>query len=165
MKLISLLLSAALASQDTGATKAPKSEHQQHVDKSGDRVMGFSHEKTTHHFLLDTQGGVIEVSANDAKDTSSRDQIQKHLGHIAGMFTKGNFEAPMLVHGVKPPGTQAMTRLGSEIKYAYESIPSGGRVTITTKNRDALAAIHEFLRFQIKDHATGDSGKVAERKR
>jgi hypothetical protein len=165
MNFISLLLSAALASQDTGATKAPKSEHQQHVDKSGDRVMGFSHEKTTHHFLLDPQGGVIEVSANDAKDTASRDQIQMHLGHIAGMFTNGNFEAPMLVHGVKPPGTEAMARLGKEITYAYESSPSGGRVTMTTKNKEALAAIHEFLRFQIKDHATADSGKIGERKR
>lgn len=161
MQLLNLTLSLLIASQDTGATKAPKSEHQQHVDKSGDQVMGFSHEKTTHHFLLDTQGGVIQVTANDPADRGSRDQIQKHLGHIASMFSGGDFQAPMLVHGVKPPGTEAMKRLKAEISYAFEAIPTGGRVTITTKSKDALAAIHEFLRFQITDHATGDSGKVA----
>jgi hypothetical protein len=33
-------------------------------------------------------------------------------------------------------------------------------VRITTVNPDALAAVHEFLRFQISDHATGDSGQL-----
>jgi hypothetical protein len=33
-------------------------------------------------------------------------------------------------------------------------------VVATTKDRKALAAIHEFLRFQIADHRTGDPGKI-----
>jgi len=33
-------------------------------------------------------------------------------------------------------------------------------VRITTKNSEAVKAVHEFLRFQIKDHATGDSMEV-----
>ena len=146
-----------LPSQDTGATKAPKSEHQHQVDLSGDKVMGFSHEKTTHHFRLRTDGGAIEVEANSASDKESRDQIQGHLGHIAKMFAAGDFNAPMLVHGVTPPGTAAMTRLKADIRYTYEATPKGGRIAIITTHKEALGAVHEFLRFQIKDHATGDS--------
>ncbi|MEO5762246.1 MAG: hypothetical protein ABIR28_08035 [Vicinamibacteria bacterium] len=126
-------------------------------------MMGFSHEKTTHHFRLRADGGVIQVTANSASDTESRDEIQKHLGHIAGMFAGGNFNAPMLVHGVTPPGTETMTKLKADIHYSYEALPSGGSVVITTKRKDALTAVHEFLRFQIKDHTTGDSLEIPAR--
>jgi len=158
-----LLLTALAVFQDTGATKAPKNEHQHDVDKSGDKVMGFSHEKTTHHFLLRADGGVIQVTANNAGDTETRDQIQKHLGHIAGMFGGGNFKAPMLVHGLTPPGTETMTKRKAEIRYTYEALPSGASVVIKTKRKDALSAVHEFLRFQIKDHATGDPLEIPTR--
>ncbi|SPE25161.1 conserved exported hypothetical protein [Candidatus Sulfopaludibacter sp. SbA3] len=43
------------------------------MNNRGDRVMGFSHEKTTHHFRLYADGGAIEVTANDPRDTASRD--------------------------------------------------------------------------------------------
>jgi hypothetical protein len=62
----------------------------------------------------------------------------------------------MLVHSVTPPGTAVMTKLKADIKYAYEASALGGRVVISTSNKEALAAVHEFLKFQIKDHATGD---------
>ncbi|MEP7274499.1 MAG: hypothetical protein ABI882_23615 [Acidobacteriota bacterium] len=66
------------------------------VNQRGDQVMGFSHEKTTHHFRLKTDGGSIEVEANDPRDTASRDQIRTHLQHIASKFSAGDFNAPML---------------------------------------------------------------------
>lgn len=157
-----LVLVAAIAPfQTTGATKAPANEHQHQVEKSGDKAMGFSHEKTTHHFLLRADGGVIQVDANSADDKESRAQIQSHLGHIAKMFAEGNFNTPMLVHGVTPPGTATMTRLKAEIKYIYEATPLGGQVLIATSNKEALGAVHEFLKFQIKDHNTGDSLEVS----
>src|SRR5450759_3416325 len=62
------------------------------TDQRGDRAMGFSHEKTTHHFRLFKDGGAIEVEANDANDDASRDQIRQHLSHIAKMFAEGNFK-------------------------------------------------------------------------
>jgi hypothetical protein len=130
------------------------------MNKRGDRVMGFDHDKTTHHFRLSPEGGVIEVEANDAQDTASRDQIRMHLNHIAGMFANGNFEAPMLIHGQTPPGVPVMKSLSAEIKYHFEETARGGLVRITTSNAQGLAAVHEFLRFQIKEHQTGDSGQV-----
>jgi hypothetical protein len=119
--------------------------------------MGFSHEKTTHHFFLRANGGVIQVEANRASDQESRDQIQQHLAHIATLFAAGDFNIPMLVHSVVPPGSETMTRLKADIRYSYEPRPLGGRVVITAKGKEALAAVHEFLRFQIKDHETGDA--------
>ncbi len=147
-----LILAAAAAFAQEG--------HHEAVDRRGDHVMGFSHEKTTHHFRLLADGGAIEVTANDAKDAESRDQIRMHLGHIAKMFGSGNFEAPMLIHDRTPPGVPAMQRLKAEIAYRYEEMEGGARVRIVTKNREAIAAVHEFLKFQIADHRTGDSTAV-----
>ena len=132
-------------------------DHHSDVDRRGDQVMGFSHEKTKHHFRLYPDGGAIEVEANDPKDTASRDQIQTHLRHISQMFAAGNFNAPMLVHGKTPPGVPTMQKLKSEISYRFEKTDRGARVRITTENDEALRAIHDFLRFQITDHRTGDS--------
>lgn len=130
------------------------------VNRRGDAVMGFSHAKTTHHFLLKPDGGVIQVEANEANDAASRDQVRRHLKHIAKKFSEGDFTAPMLIHAQTPPGVPAMRSLKTEIKYEFEELERGGRVRISTNNPEAVKAIHEFLRFQIKDHQTGDSGEI-----
>jgi hypothetical protein len=122
--------------------------------------MGFSHEKTTHDFLLRNDGGLIEVRANDGKDTASVSQIRSHLQHVSSMFGAGDFTAPMLVHSQDPPGTAEMKRLKKEIRYEVHDIPDGARIRISTANPEALKAIHQFLRFQISDHQTGDSTEV-----
>jgi hypothetical protein len=131
-------------------------DHQKGMDHRGDHAMGFSHEKTTHHFLLQSHGGLIAVEANDSQDTASRDDIRKHLTHIAQMFSAGNFSAPMFIHDQVPPGVPTMKRLKARITYKYESLAHGGQVRIVTKDVGALAAVHDFLRFQITDHQTGD---------
>jgi hypothetical protein len=130
--------------------------HADGVDARGDQGMGFDHLKTTHHFLLSGDGGVIEVSANDPADAASRDQIRMHLKHVAMMFASGDFSIPMFVHDQVPPGVPAMKRAGSKIAYTYEEIGTGGTVRIRTSDPEAVAAVHEFLRFQIRDHGTGD---------
>jgi hypothetical protein len=108
-------------------------------------------------------GGSIEVTANDPADAATRDQIQVHLSHIARMFADGNFQAPMLIHGEVPPGTSVLQRLKAAVSYRFEKLDRGGRVRITTTNPEALNAVHEFLRFQIADHQTGDSQQVADK--
>lgn len=134
-----------------------QTKHQEGVNHRGDHQMGFSHEKTTHHFRLKRQGGTIEVEANDAQDTTSRDQIRQHLSHIAQKFAAGDFNAPMIIHDQTPPGVPVMQRLKAEIKYEFVETERGGQVNISTTNAEALAAIHEFLRFQINEHQTGDA--------
>ena len=139
---------------------SPQDQHHQGVAQRGDEVMGFSHEKTTHHFRLYPDGGAIEAEANDPKDTASRDQIRSHFGHIVTMFTAGDFSAPMLIHAQNPPGTEGMKPLRNMIEYKVESTEKGARIHIITKDAEALHAVHEFLRFQIADHQTGDSAEV-----
>ena len=122
--------------------------------------MGFSHEKTTHHFRLFKDGGAIEVAANDPKDSESQDMIRMHLAHIAKMFAAGDFKAPMFIHDTNPPGVPTMIELRDQIQYRFEKTDSGGRVRIQTANAKALEAVHQFLRFQITEHQTGDSLEV-----
>ncbi len=164
--LITAASAGVSAGQQEGQHPAQGHGHDAHaegVNKRGDRVMGFDHRKTRHRFLLHPDGGTIEVTANEVNDTESRDLIRKHLGHIARMFPEGNFKAPMLIHARTPPGVPVMQRLKSEIKYEYEETERGARVRIVTGNAEALAAVHEFLRFQIKDHETGDATEVRPR--
>ena len=137
-------------------TPAMRHDGMREMNERGDRAMGFSQERTTHHFRLLNVGGAIEVEANGPQDAASRDEIREHLQHIARMFAEGNFDTPMFVHGQTPPGVPAMQRLKSEIEYVFEQTGRGGRVRIKTESAEALAAIYEFLRFQIKEHQTGD---------
>ena len=138
------------------------SHHQQDkradgVNQRGDHAMRFSHEKTTHHFRLAVDGGAIEVTANDPEDTASLEQIRAHLSHIARLFKAGDFDKPMFTHGETPAGVPVMKQMKEEMSYTFEPIDRGGRVRIKTANPDAIDAVHEFLRYQIKDHKTGDS--------
>jgi hypothetical protein len=132
------------------------SSHTDHVNQSGDRVMGFEHTRTTHHFFLLQDGGEIRVEANSTQDSSSAVMIQAHLADVAAAFTAGDFSMPLQIHGVVPPGAATMTRLKNAIFYHYEPLEAGGRVLILTRDPAARAAIHEFIRFQIRDHQTGD---------
>src|SRR5712691_10298038 len=88
--------------------------------------MGFSQDSTVHHFLLKPDGGVIQVEVKNPSDTANRDILRAHLKHVAREFSQGNFALPMFIHDSVPPGTAA---------------------------RDA---IHDFLRYQIREHDTGD---------
>ena len=139
---------------------AAQDDHHKGVAERGDHVMGFSHEKTAHHFRLFADGGAIEAGANDAQDIASRDAIRAHFGHIVTMFAAGDFSAPMLIHTQNPPGTETMKKLREQIQYKLENSERGGRIRITTKNAEALQAVHTFLRFQITDHQTGDSTEI-----
>jgi hypothetical protein len=48
--------------------------------------------------------------------------------------------------------------------YGYDATDFGGRLRISSGNREAITAVHDFLRFQISDHETGDSTEVTAQK-
>jgi hypothetical protein len=131
--------------------------HMADVHRHGAEAMGFDQQKTEHHFQLSKDGGVVEVSARNADDKTSIEQIRTHLKMQAEKFSQGDFAAPEHTHGRVPPGTDVMKQMSSEIKYAYEAKPQGGVLRITSSSAKAIDAIHDFLRFQIQDHETGDS--------
>ena len=158
-----LLCGLQLAAQDMESCPMHKkhmkeaSQHQADVEKHGNEAMGFPHDKTTHHFRLYSDGGAIEVTVNDGQDSQNVQAIRSHLTLIVTMFSNGDFSIPVFVHDQVPPGVPVMKEKRAEISYSFEELPAGGRVRIKATNPDALKAIHDFLRFQIEDHHTGDT--------
>ena len=130
------------------------------MNERGEEGMGFSQTATTHHFLLNADGGVIQVEANDPKDTTSSENIRMHLTHIAKAFSSGDFAIPMFVHDTVQPAVPVMKQMKDKILYKFEETPAGAQVVITTTDPQALVAIQQFQRFQIAEHKIGDSNAV-----
>jgi hypothetical protein len=53
-----------------------------------------------------------------------------------------------------------MKGLRDQIQYSLEETKTGGRVVISSTNKNAVAAIHRFLIFQIQEHKTDDPLQV-----
>jgi TusA-related sulfurtransferase len=143
------------------AERTARQAHHAIVESHGDRAMGFPHDETTHHFRMMSYGGVIEVTVNDPSDKLNTEEIRSHLSHVTMMFGNGDFSIPMFVHDGVPPGVTTMKLMKSAIHYTYEEMPSGASVRIKSDDPIGVAAIHDFLRFQITDHQTGDTLEVA----
>jgi hypothetical protein len=155
------------------AAMPPGMTHEEHqaqmqkdaeLKKRGAVAMGFDQNTTTHHFRLDDRGGAIEVTANDAGDRATADQVRSHLKEIAAEFARGDFSKPFATHAETPPGVATLQQRRDALAFSFESLPSGGRVRITTSDAAVKLAVHEFLRYQIREHATGDSLEVAKRR-
>jgi hypothetical protein len=126
------------------------------VDSRHDEATSVPHGQSVHHFLLAADGGSIRLEADDTSQRQVRDAIRKHLLVVVESFSAGDFSLPMLIHDQVPPGVEVMKSRRSAIHYAYSPTENGGVVRISTRDGKALDAIHEFLRFQIRDHGTAD---------
>ena len=134
-------------------------EKEKNLKARGAIAMGFDQETTTHQFGLTGDGGTIEVGVNNASDTTGRDAIRSHLKAIASEFSRGDFGKPFATHGEVPPGVEAMRQRVASIEFRYEDTAGGGRVIIRTADRKAKSAVHDFLRYQIKEHATSGQSR------
>jgi hypothetical protein len=143
----------------------PGMSHEEHMKliakdaemkKRDDAAMGFDQDKVSHHFHLTQTGGIIEVHVNQSADADSRKQIRDHLRTISGEFADGVFTSPIATHAEVPPGVSVMRERKTRIRYAYEETPDGARVIIGATDRAARTAVHDFLKYQIREHATGD---------
>jgi hypothetical protein len=158
---LAVLLAASLpvgAQDHDGCPHAP-GKHQADVDRRHDHATGVPHELAKHHFVLSPEGGTIRLEVRDAARTAERDRIRGHLQLVARSFAAGDFSLPLLIHDRVPPGAAVMKERRTAIRYAYAPTDKGGVVTIVTKDQEALAAVHAFLRFQIADHGTGDAAE------
>ena len=145
---------AAQAHDHASCPHRPQDAHAAGVDQRHDETTGMAADTSVHHFEITSRGGVIRLEAAEAMDESGRDQARGHLQHVAASFAAGDFAMPRFIHGQTPPGAATMARLKESIRYRYEPTDRGGRVTIDTSSREARKAIHEFLRFQMRDHRT-----------
>jgi hypothetical protein len=130
--------------------------HRTQVDHRHDEATGVAHEGIVHHFLLANDGGSIRLEVNDPSQVAERDRLREHVQMIARSFAAGDFSMPMFIHDQLPPGVRVMKKRKRAIHYAYAPSQNGGEVHISTRDAKAVDAIHEFLRFQIRDHGTND---------
>ena len=143
----------------------PGMSHEEHLKqmsqdaemkKRGNVAMGFDQDKVSHHFHLTSTGGIIEVGVNQSADAETRTQIRDHLRTISQEFADGVFTSPIATHAEIPPGVSVMRDLKARITYAYEETSAGARVIIGTPDRTVRKSVHDFLKYQIREHATGD---------
>jgi hypothetical protein len=165
MKMIRRSCAFALAAVLAGsASAAPQSAHGGHADSGHPGAgMGFDVARTVHHFRLTPRGGIIDVRVKDPDDRGVRNQVAAHLKMTAVQFARGDFSGPFAVHGEDPAGVPVMKRLAAEISYRFVPARTGGQIVISTGSATALSAVHEFLRYQIRAHHTGDPLKAVDR--
>ena len=166
MRLASILCTISLAAAPQAAA-AQSHDHSAHrpgasadsafraLQSRGGRVMGVDQYTSSHRFEGLADGGRIEL-VRDVDDTAGVRTIRDHLRTVARQFAEGDFSASATVHGRPVPGTAVMRARREAIRYAFRPLPRGGEVRISTHDREALRAIHEFLAFQRGDHRTGE---------
>ena len=164
MEISTIVLALALAQHPAMPAGMSHEEHRKQMardaelKKRGDAAMAFDQDATTHHFLITDDGGVIQVTVNDPRDTANRDAIRAHLEKVAQDFSAGVFDSPLATHGEVPPGVPVLQERKASITYRYEAVDGGARVRIVASDPQAVAAVKEFLRYQIREHKTGDPG-------
>lgn len=168
MSLHATLIYAALALAAQHPTMPRGMSHDEHLEQMkkdealkqrGADAMGFDQDATTHQFELAATGGSIEVTARDNAEAEVIAQVRSHLQAIAREFAHGDFGKPIETHAELPPGVSLMQKYAPFIQYQYAPLPRGGVVRIRTADVEALRAVHEFLRYQMKEHRTvGPSG-------
>jgi hypothetical protein len=169
---ILLLVAPALAA----ACAAPRQEHDppagRAATRGGDsafaavqergadpRAMGVDQATSRHRFDALADGGRIELQRL-GDDSAGVAQIRRHLRAIAAAFGAGDFSTPAFVHMREVPGTAVMAARRETIAYSYRDLARGGEVRITTRDPEALRAVHAFIAFQRRDHRAGGAGHV-----
>ena len=120
----------------------------------GKVAMGVDQYTSTHYFDSLEDGGRIELQ-RDVDDPEGIRTIREHLQEIARAFKAGDFSTPAFVHMMEVPGTRVMAAKRDAITYTFRELPRGGELRITTRDPEAIRAIHEFMAFQREDHRAG----------
>jgi hypothetical protein len=124
------------------------------VQSRGAQVMGVDQYTSSHRFEALPDGGRIELQ-RDVDDSAGVRTIRDHLQTVARQFASGDFSASATVHARTVPGTDVMRAKRASIRYEVHPLPRGGELRITTRDAEAVRAVHEFLAFQRADHRTG----------
>jgi hypothetical protein len=163
--LVLLVAAPVTAQQKKGAH--PDSVHARHhardttfaaLQARGLSAMGVDQYTSVHTFDVLEDGGriALERAVDDAEGVEA---IRTHLREIAEAFRAGDFATPFFVHDGEVPGTRVMARKKAAIEYVFRPLERGGEVLLTTRDREALAAITEFMRFQREAHRASGRGR------
>jgi hypothetical protein len=125
------------------------------LQRRGESAMGVNQYTSQHVFEPLADGGRIVLQRKES-DSIGEAAIRAHMRAISTSFSNGDFAVPGFVHATtNVPGTAAMNRLKADISYTPRDLPNGAEVVISTRNPEAVSAIHEFLAFQRMDHRAG----------
>lgn len=122
------------------------------MQSRGEGVMGVDQYTSAHVFEDLPDGGRVVLDRADGSDTADITKIRAHMRDIEAAFRAGDFSKPFQVHAQVVPGTAAMSRRRSAIRYQAIDRPRGAEVRIQSSDPLAIAAIHEFLAFQREAH-------------
>ena len=118
----------------------------------GAHVMGVDQYTSAHVFEDLPDNGRVGLDRDDPADTAAIVTIRAHMRDIRAAFRAGDFTKPFAVHAQTVPGTAVMRARRAAISYEQIDRPRGGEVRIRTNDPEAVAAIHEFLAFQRREH-------------
>ncbi len=150
---LALIAFAACSKPDAARVQADSSFAR--LQQRGEMAMGVNQYTSQHVFEPLADGGRIVLERKES-DSAGEATIRTHMRTIATAFANGDFALPGFVHAMSDvPGTARMKELRSDITYSEHDLPRGAEVVISTKNPEAVAAIHEFLAFQRMDHRAG----------
>ena len=125
------------------------------LQQRGETAMGVDQYTSQHVFEPLPNGGRIVLQRKES-DSAGEATIRVHMREISTAFRNGDFALPGFVHATGDvPGTAVMKRLKAEISYTPRDLPGGAEVVISSKNPEAVSAIHDFLAFQRMDHRAG----------
>jgi len=160
---IALAVVALIACAKKSAPPAQSDSSFARLQQRGETAMGVDQYTSRHVFEPSPDGGRIVLQRQEGEgegegeaDSAGTETIRAHMRTIAAAFSNGDFALPGFVHATSEvPGTAVMKKLHAEITYSPRDLPRGGEVLISTKNPQAVAAVHEFLAFQRMDHRAG----------
>ena len=125
------------------------------LQQRGETAMGVNQYTSQHVFEPLPDGGRIVLQRKES-DSAGEATIRAHMREISTAFRNGDFALPGFVHAIgEVPGTAVMKRLKAEIIYTPRDITGGAEIVISSKNPEAVSAIHDFLAFQRMDHRAG----------
>jgi hypothetical protein len=133
---------------------AAQAQHrQQEVAQRGATVMPFTLSATTHVFTKSADGGVQRVIAKAPGDKVQVQAIRAHLSDIATLFSRGDFSAPLKIHGADMPGlAQLRAAPPGRITIKYRELPAGAEIAYATSDPALTKALHLWFDAQLSDH-------------
>ena len=125
------------------------------VVEYGAQVMPFDQTQAKHMFLPSAGGGVVEIVVHNM-DATQIALVRSHLLQEAAMFARGDYSDPAYIHGKTMPGLDRLKSGASRVSVRYFETPSGAAITLASDDQDLVAAIHQWLAAQQRDHSLSD---------
>lgn len=120
----------------------------------GKIAMGVDQYVSSHRFDALPDGGQIELET-DLPDSGAVQAIRQHFAVLVEAFRAGDFKTPLFVHDEEVPGSRVMSANRDRIRYEVIDLAKGGGLRIRTVDPRTIAAVHEFLAYQRREHRVG----------